>query len=254
MVVHILTYATHSEGLFEELVNNKFNIKIKVLGWKQKWKGFTDKFIKSLKYISTLPDDDIIVFLDGFDTIINKNKLKNIENFLLTSDFKVIFSLDNTDLNFFQKYLNEIIFKSCSNKLTANSGLYMGYNKYIQIILKDAINKKCQDDQVNINQLCKQHSFIGIDYDEYLFHNRSKSNQTKSNAMFISYPGTITISRVKRAFKEYTQFFILYVIIINLIILIGINLYKDKFLTKTNLINVFMYIIILSVIDKSCMF
>ena len=69
---HFITYATHSEGDFEELVNNKYNISIKVLGWGEKWNGFLDKFKNMYKYIKTLPDDDVIIFIDGFDSKINQ--------------------------------------------------------------------------------------------------------------------------------------------------------------------------------------
>ena len=43
MKIHYITYATHSMGMFENLVNNKYNIEIKVLGWGTKWNGFLDK-------------------------------------------------------------------------------------------------------------------------------------------------------------------------------------------------------------------
>ena len=39
----------------------------------------------------------------------------------------------------------------------------MSYNKYIQILLKDAISRKCKDDQVNINEMCHKYNFISID-------------------------------------------------------------------------------------------
>ena len=68
----IITYATHSEGLFDELINNKYNIPIIVLGYGEKWNGFMDKFKKVYKYIKELPDKEIIVFIDGFDTRINQ--------------------------------------------------------------------------------------------------------------------------------------------------------------------------------------
>ena len=50
MTTHVITYATHSYGNFEELVNNKYGIKVIVLGWGKKWKGFTDKFNAVYKY------------------------------------------------------------------------------------------------------------------------------------------------------------------------------------------------------------
>ena len=67
MSFEIITYANKSQGMFEELVNNKFGVPIKVLGWGTKWKGFSDKTEGVLKYLETKNDTDIIVFLDGLD-------------------------------------------------------------------------------------------------------------------------------------------------------------------------------------------
>ena len=62
----LLLQSTHSEGLYEELVNNKFGIKIKVLDWGEKWKGFMEKVRVCNEYIRKLNKNDIVVVLDGF--------------------------------------------------------------------------------------------------------------------------------------------------------------------------------------------
>ena len=40
MNIHIITYATHNEGLFDTLINNEYNIDITVLGFGNEWGGF----------------------------------------------------------------------------------------------------------------------------------------------------------------------------------------------------------------------
>ena len=183
MVIHIITYATHKEGLFEELINNKFGIEIKVLGFGNKWKGFTDKFKKCYNYILKLPEDDIIIFLDGFDTKINKNKLDELEYYLYYSGYKVIFSLERK-VNNIENIFNTTIFNKCKNNMVANSGMYMGYNKYIQILLKDAISRKCKDDQVNINEMCHKYNFISIDINNEIFENRYQNDYIKQSYVY----------------------------------------------------------------------
>ena len=42
-MIHVLTFATHAEGNFNNMINNKYGIKIKVLGWGKKWTGFRMK-------------------------------------------------------------------------------------------------------------------------------------------------------------------------------------------------------------------
>ena len=68
----VITYATHSEGSFEELTHNKFGVEVTVLGMDPKWNGFMDKIEGVLKYLQTLPDDELVVFVDGFDSYIKK--------------------------------------------------------------------------------------------------------------------------------------------------------------------------------------
>lgn len=44
--------------------------KIRVLGWQRKWKGFHMKYTLVLKYIQSLPDSSIVIFVDAFDSLI----------------------------------------------------------------------------------------------------------------------------------------------------------------------------------------
>jgi hypothetical protein len=59
--------------MFEELVNNEFGVPIKVLGWGTKWNGFSDKSKGLVEHLKTKnDDDDIVVFVDGFDSKVNR--------------------------------------------------------------------------------------------------------------------------------------------------------------------------------------
>ena len=55
----------------------------------------------------------------------------------------------------------------------ANAGMYMGYVKNLKIVLKESIQMKCVDDQVNLNTLCKKYNFIKVDDKELIFKNFS---------------------------------------------------------------------------------
>ena len=71
--IKFVTYATHQAGMFDKLVNNNYSVDITVLGMGEKWNGFMDMIKAINEYAKTQEEDTIIVFLDGFDTIINKN-------------------------------------------------------------------------------------------------------------------------------------------------------------------------------------
>ena len=91
VVMKIITYATHSEGTFEELIHSG---PIEVLGFGKKWNGFMDKFVGVLKYLETQPDNELVVFVDGFDSKINKN-LDNLEQVFDNLNCKILISHEN---------------------------------------------------------------------------------------------------------------------------------------------------------------
>lgn len=244
MVLHIITYATHNEGLFDDLINNKFGVKIKVLGWGDKWVNFMQKFHTLIEYLETLNDTDIIVFLDGFDTKINRDGIDEIIPFMENNDKKVIFSTHPSIGG-----LEKVVFDTCVDHHIANTGMYMGYVKYMLLLLNDTTTCTCKDDQVNVNKLCSKYDFIGVDDTNTIFENITNKNKT-SNAIFVQYPGTITFNRSIRAIKEYTQFFLNYLLILNIILLVYFTKYKKKI---SFIILILFNIILYCYIDKSCL-
>lgn len=217
-MVYITTYANKSHGLFEELVNNDYGVQVEVLGWGTEWKGFTDKFRGMLKYLDTRNDDDIVVFVDGFDSKINKST-KELETQFKKLDCKVLLSLDPL-------YISRLVFGTCKNNVVANSGMYMGYAKELKEVIGSAMSLKCNDDQVNMNTVCKDYDFILVDEDEIIFKNISPLNKNvDTDAFFVSFPGSVNFTRYLRGIQEYTQYF--YIHILSIIIL-GMILFPSK--------------------------
>ena len=219
-LVHVITYATKSFGMFEDLIHNDFGIDVKVLGMGEKWTGFKGKLMAIRDYIKELPLDDIVIILDGFDTKVNGTLDEAIKRFKSLHKNIVMSQGYITDWRYtFIKH----IFGNCnSSGTTANAGLYMGYVKYVQQLLDDASRFDCQDDQRSFNTLCSKHE-IYVDTDKLIFHNNPPSNS--SSAIFIGFPGTLNPSRILRMFKEYTQFFRIEL----LLVLSGLLIFmKDK--------------------------
>lgn len=246
--LHIITYATHDQGLYNELVNNKYGVEIKVLGWGDKWKGFMEKFKVCNEYVRKLDDDDIVIFLDGFDTKVNKEvNEEEIIKYIENSEHKVIFS-KNIDKHMMG--LEKVVFDYCIDNYIANSGMYIGYARYLNEIFDDALCMKCKDDQVNINRLCKKYSYVGIDVENKLFENLN-SVKKNSNALFVQYPGTLSFKRYIRGIKEYLQFFYKYLMIINFIIIIYLLKYKNH---KSIIVLITFNILLLFYMDRSCIY
>ena len=71
-MILVYTYATHNEGMFDELIKNKYT-KVNVVGYGSKWNGFFDKIQKMYSEFEKLQPDTLVMFVDGFDTRIIKN-------------------------------------------------------------------------------------------------------------------------------------------------------------------------------------
>jgi hypothetical protein len=248
--VIVLTVATHEEGYFNELINNKYGINIEVLGFGKPWTGYKMKTIEVYNRIKDLPDDNIIIFVDGFDTKINGTLDDAISRFK-ELNCKVLFSKDayvNDFINIFQNKQ----FGTCRNNYRANCGLYMGYVKYVKDLLSKSLTYSCKDDQVIVNKLCKKVDYVYVDIDNKIFYNipyEMPESLNNIDAIFIQTPGSLTINRYKRALYEYPQFFIFELFIIFMII--ALVLFYLKFDIAGYSVIIFMVCFFIW-IEKSC--
>jgi hypothetical protein len=210
--VQVITYATHEQGMYQDLINNKFNIPIKTLGFGTKWKGFTDKIKGVRNYLDTCEPDSIVIFVDGFDSEIVKPLDVAIQRFL-DYDTEILLSLDQGSHD---SYMRRQVFGSCDGKYIINSGLYMGYVRTLKRFLNFINNKNYStDDQRNFNQACKTfQNMIKLDTKQTVFNNlaphnleRLTSNFTNLDTCFVQLPGEISYDRViRRGIKEYYPF------------------------------------------------
>lgn len=245
MSVEIVTYANKSQGMFEDLVNNKFGVPVTVLGWGRKWNGYSDKSKGLLEYMKTKSDEDIIVFVDGFDTKINKSP-ENVLELFKECDCRVLMSKDPEN---FSGIGRSLIFGQCTDKSIANAGMYMGYVKELTMMLQDEADMKCLDDQINLNTLCKKYNFISVDEDDKIFKNFGPMDRKhESDAIFVSYPGSPSFNRYTRAIVEYTQFLYIYVLCL---LVLGLALFPQRQNVLLPILIMFTSFYIL-VADKSC--
>lgn len=245
MSYEIVTYANKSHGLFEELVNNDFGVPIKVLGWGTKWNGFSDKGKGVMNYLENKSDTDIVVFLDGFDTKINKKPDKLIE-FFKEFNCKILIS---SDPNISGTFITNMIFGTCKGSGTANAGMYMGYVKELREFLREEINAKCKDDQVNFNTLCRKREDIRVDENNLIFRNFKPTDIHKTtDALFVSFPGSPGLSRYSRALTEYTQFLYIQILCLLVVALVVFPKYKTPLVGATLGVTAFYAF----AADKSC--
>ena len=66
------TVATHHEGFLHSLQESarKYGYDLSVLGLNEKWKGFVWRWQVLQEALEDLPDDELVLVLDGYDTVI----------------------------------------------------------------------------------------------------------------------------------------------------------------------------------------
>lgn len=177
---YIITYATHSERYFDILKNYPDII---ILGWNTKWNGFYDKANAVIDFCKSKNPDDIVCFIDGFDSIILTSPDKLLERYRSLNK-ELIFSKEANHFNVMHKYLLDKVFSRCQN-VTINSGMYIGTCRSIIDFWNNI--KPNEDDQVYTNRICKIKD-IHVDKDYKLFYNYSSPDKIvfKNNELYIS--------------------------------------------------------------------
>jgi hypothetical protein len=226
----IIIYATHSFGTYETL---KSHPDIVVLGFGTKWNGFIEKAKVIQDYLNTLPDNEIVVILDGFDSYIKKTD--GLREEFDKMNCKVLVSLSSKTLpTIIDKYVSTRVFGYCRENYTANSGLMMGYVDYLKKIWSVIIDGPSNDDQRNLNLACKELPFLKIDIHNTIFQNcYSVKEMNESSAYFCQIPGTMSVHRLTRGIYEYAEYFIPEIIAICIAFLYLFNrIFVHRFIYK----------------------
>eukprot|EP00922_Rhytidocystis_sp_ex-Travisia-forbesii_P043655 GHVS01065126.1.p2 GENE.GHVS01065126.1~~GHVS01065126.1.p2 ORF type:complete len:440 (-),score=70.92 GHVS01065126.1:1665-2984(-) len=185
--LHVVTVATHEDGYYKALVQSaaRLDIPLKVLGFGKRWEGFRWKFEKVLEYARDVEDDAIVMFVDGFDSVLLQPRsvilarfLHHRVPFLATGEScerfgwaKLFFQVAHDGMfggqpgDGWPEYAD----KSVGLKLL-NSGGYIGYKKAVIDILGEI-----PDDEVNdqrwLSKLYREGNHgIGLDARADVFH------------------------------------------------------------------------------------
>jgi len=133
-MVHIATVATHSERylpVLEKMVEDRGS-KLHKLGFGKKYQGHFMKDLEMIEFLKTLPGEDIVIFLDGFDTLMLSDTTEVIDKFK-KSGKKMILSVENVRSSFLMHSYN---FQKVQEKFI-NTGLYIGYCGYVLRFLEE---------------------------------------------------------------------------------------------------------------------
>ena len=158
--MHLVTIATHSDAYLPYLKKSckRFESKLTILGWGQKWTGYSFKFKLMKEYLETIHDDDIVCFIDSFDVILLRPICELEHAFVTYSELtgmRIIVGCDKPP-SWLVKSIGSLQFGTCHG-LLLNSGTYIGYAKEIKQMLDESYVRPDMDDQLMMVKYVQKH-------------------------------------------------------------------------------------------------
>ncbi|WHI50569.1 hypothetical protein P3339_19345 [Microbulbifer sp. MLAF003] len=171
-MLHLVTIATHSERMFPVLQESakRNGVSLTILGQEQPWENFSTKIDLLLPFCKTLPEEDILCYFDGFDSIILP-AIHQLESKFYSFDRDIVFSNDHQHSGtqgFFER-------KYFAGNTIFSTGIFIGKVKtlsHLFSVIKE-MYPDYSDDQKMIREYYTHHSpeHIGIDGKSKLFYN-----------------------------------------------------------------------------------
>lgn len=168
----VCTVASKNTKTLKQLLQscNSNGIQIYVMGIDLPYKGNGQKLTYIKNYIRNMPNDNIVLFVDAYDTLILSSKERILKNFL-ARDTQCVFGAEAQLSPASIGYLRPQ-FPETPNKFKyLNSGTFIGYVGYLRQML-NMINpiKENQSDQGQLIQYYVKHTDeIQLDYECELF-------------------------------------------------------------------------------------
>lgn len=213
----LVTYATHAQGMYDELRNSGHAITVG--GWGTAWNGFMDKFRYLIEVAGSVAPDDVIIFLDGFDTKIKGDPRLAVARFK-TLGCRMLVSTGTLE-NSLPPLVRKRLFGTAG--VVANSGLYMGYAADVHdILVKCTRVAHGGDDQRALNLVLASEppGRVAIDAERRVFCNLAYSERFPSvydgiDTVFLGFNGTLDGSRnLFRKVVTYARSFVVEVVVV----------------------------------------
>lgn len=177
-MLHLITVATHSERYLPVLEKQaeKNGVKLVKLGMGKKYIGHYMKDLETMEYLKTINRDDIVAFVDGFDSLMLANKDEVMAKFRETGA-ELLLSVENIGM---LSFIHATVFERVKGKYL-NTGLYMGKAGFLLDFLEE-MYKTDYNKQSNQKTWCshlfkldREGKFDGIklDVDSKVFLNHS---------------------------------------------------------------------------------
>jgi hypothetical protein len=200
MSVYVVTAANKSEGYYEILKESciRNGCELTTLGFGEKWTGFLWKYEKLQTFLKSVNSDDIVIFVDGFDVVMNEHIdmfLQKYKKFNKSIVLSVIYNSNTL------KFIEKRVFGTVQYHGTEYficSGLYVGRAGDLDemITLMDIKSDTPNDDQLITTKFIRNNpefmnAKIALDTKMELFTNAS---QPMYKDLILGKPETLSIS------------------------------------------------------------
>lgn len=202
----VVTVATSSRGLFPyyKAACDELGFDLVVLGWGEKWHGFSWRWDLLEGYLKTLPKNEVVVWTDAYDVLPVAGPQAIASRFL---EFRADIVLSTeVPTTLWRNMWRKLIFGSCKNSIQLNGGLYMGYcGALLDMIalIKSGGIKPDDDDQRLMNVRLCTNPFIdrcAFDHDSRIFYNMNDCGDVLPDTCFIHGKGNIDMTMVLRKY------------------------------------------------------
>ena len=206
-----VTVANKNEGYLNTLDNQikKSGNFLNILGKGEKWGGFTWRYLLISKFLQDLPDDEIIVIMDGYDVLFINDI--DLEHKFKSYNTNILFGIDNIKSKVWKLLYERVFPQKCDfngKKIFINAGVYIGYAKYLKIFIssictENNCNDRQLDDQRILSQMCNGDFFknnIKFDIDSKIILNLVPDNLFTNKTSFSLTNGKVIVNNNKPNF------------------------------------------------------
>lgn len=182
MELKVFTVVTHSDGYFKSLQESckKNKINLDILGWGETYSGHMFKTDKTIEYLRNQDPNQIVLFVDGFDSLIVDDQSTILSKFLQTRE-SVLFSEDFECTNRFKATIMESVYyfilknRKKVNGQRINSGMFIGYSKDLLDIFNRSLEYKNDSNQHSnqrvLQDMCEIENNITTDKEKLIMYN-----------------------------------------------------------------------------------
>ncbi len=171
-ILHICTVATKRAKGLNQLLDSckRFKIKPDILGMGKSFKGTGQKFSYVKEYLESLPDEDVVLFMDAYDVLVLADEAKILDTFL-EMDSPCVFAAEMQlhPRKKYKQYAQQFLSGPTKFKYI-NPGTYIGYVYALKEILETMdYSEEASDKAAIIPYYLEHRESIVLDHECRLF-------------------------------------------------------------------------------------